>query len=222
MTFLLARHDPAHPTLQDLSYLNRDESKIILLDTEKTHASAQPGNAIILPKWKGEPTDKDLVGLIPFLEYVAAMGLDDTRKVLASFEGKHIPTEFAARDAQMRERMQAQLDEERRRRPRRSGLGKLLGNMGGGARSAGAEGGKETPLDAPLDLAAGFEQGKLLHDQIRERGQRQYELLEKEIRENEAKWLKEIEADQERQKEEAMHSMKAGLTGWFGGGKKDK
>lgn len=221
---LIAGQTLANLISQDLSFLNRDLSKIILLDTEQTHASAQPGNAIILPKWKGEATDKDLVGLIPFLEYVAAMGLDDTRKVLESFQGKHIPTEFSAREAQARERFQAQLDEERRKRPRRSGIGMLLGSMGMRSANAGGEGAsaKEMALDAPIDLAAGFEQGKMLHDQIRERGQKQYEQMEKEIRENEGKWLKEIEADQERQKEEAMNSMKAGLTGWFGGEKKDK
>ena len=53
---------------QDLSYLNRDLSKVIILDTHPEHVSAQPENAIILPKWTGQPGDKGLVAMIPFLE----------------------------------------------------------------------------------------------------------------------------------------------------------
>lgn len=56
------------PYIKDLSYLNRDLSKVILLDSHPEHASAQPENAIILPKWTGDPKDKGLVAIIPFLE----------------------------------------------------------------------------------------------------------------------------------------------------------
>lgn len=54
--------------VKDLSYLNRDLSKVVLLDTDPEHASTDPDNAIILPKWKGDPQDKGLVAIIPFLE----------------------------------------------------------------------------------------------------------------------------------------------------------
>ena len=54
--------------LQDLTYLNRDLSKVILIDTDPEHVSLQPENSIILPKWKGDAHDKGLVALIPFLE----------------------------------------------------------------------------------------------------------------------------------------------------------
>ena len=51
-----------------MSYLNRDLSKVIIIETDPDHVSLQPENSIILPKWKGDPNDKGLVGLIPFLE----------------------------------------------------------------------------------------------------------------------------------------------------------
>ena len=54
--------------LQDLSYLNRDLSKVVVLETEPDYVSLHPENAIILPKWDGSPKDRGLVGLIPFLE----------------------------------------------------------------------------------------------------------------------------------------------------------
>ena len=53
---------------QDLSYLNRDLSKVILLDTDPDHCTTHPDNSIVIPKWKGTPGDRGLVAMIPFLE----------------------------------------------------------------------------------------------------------------------------------------------------------
>lgn len=53
---------------KDLSYLNRDLSKVIILDTHPDHVSLQPENAIIVPKWEGDSRDKGLIAMIPFLE----------------------------------------------------------------------------------------------------------------------------------------------------------
>ena len=53
---------------QDLSYLNRDLSKVILLDTNPEHAALQPDNAIIMKPWEGKGGEEGLVELIPFLE----------------------------------------------------------------------------------------------------------------------------------------------------------
>jgi import inner membrane translocase subunit TIM50 len=54
--------------VKDLSYLNRDLSKVIVLDTDAEHIGTHLENAIIIPKWKGDPSDKGLVAMIPFLE----------------------------------------------------------------------------------------------------------------------------------------------------------
>ena len=62
--------------VKDLSYLNRDLSKVVALDTIADRYELQPDNAIIASKWKpgtpgsGDHADGDagLVGLIPFLE----------------------------------------------------------------------------------------------------------------------------------------------------------
>lgn len=188
-----------------------------MIDTVPGHVKLQPENAIILPKWTGDPNDKDLVSLIPFLEYIAAMGFDDTRTVLKSFEGKHIPTEFAAREAQARERFHTQIAADRAKKPRRSGVG-LLGNALGIKPMPGAI---DPMTGEAISFSEGFDQGKMLQDQVRERGQKQYEILEREIRENGAKWLEEMKADEKKMNEEAMNGMKAGVTSWFGFGKKD-
>lgn len=198
--------------VKDLSFLNRDLSKVILLDTVKSHAKNQPENAIILPKWKGDPKDKELVSFIPFLEFIHTMAYSDVRKAIASFDGTHIPTEFAKREAVARKKFHEQLAEDQKKRPKRSGLGALqsaLGIKGGGMMVM--QDGEQTPAEA-------FAQGKMLQDQARERGLRNYEALEKEIRENGEKWLKEEAANEEKAREEGMKAMKSGFTGWFGGG----
>ncbi|RKF62885.1 Mitochondrial import inner membrane translocase subunit TIM50 [Golovinomyces cichoracearum] len=194
--------------LKDISYLNRDLAKVIVIDTEKTHVSRQPENAIILEPWRGDPNDKELVSLIPFLEYIHTMAYPDVRKAIKSFEGKHIPTEFARREAIARKKFLEQLEEEKKRKPRRSGLGLLGDALGIKHQSMMMDPNEQTPSEA-------FAQGKMLQDQARERGQRNYELLEKEIRENGEEWLKQESALEEKSKEESLEAMKTSLTGWF-------
>ncbi|EEH36320.1 import inner membrane translocase subunit tim-50 [Paracoccidioides lutzii Pb01] len=194
--------------VKDLSYLNRDLSKVILVDTHAPHAKRQPENAIILDKWKGNPRDKELVALIPFLEYVAGMGIEDVRPVLKSFEGTKLPIEFARREKLMREKFEKQLAEERAKKPKYSvsSVTSLFGIK------------PTSPTIDGVDPVAGLEQGKMLWDQIRERGQKQYELIDKEIRENGEKWLAEMAAEEEKAREEQMKGMRNSFTGFFGFG----
>lgn len=172
---------------------------------------AQPENAIVLPPWTGDAKDTELVSLIPFLEYVHTMQYKDVRKVLRSFEGKHIPTEFARREAIARAEFQKQLEQERRKGSRASGMG-LLGNMLGLKPSKMS---MMVPADGEQSQLEAFAQGKMLQDIARERGQRNYEMLEREIRENGEKWLKDEQAAQEKAQAEAMSSMKSSFVGWF-------
>ncbi|KAI0821210.1 HAD-like domain-containing protein [Irpex lacteus] len=90
--------------VKDLTYLNRDLSKVILLDTHPEHASAQPENAIILPKWDGKPGDKGLVSMIPFLESIAIYKSQDVRPILQAYQGKDIPIEYAKKEAEAKQR----------------------------------------------------------------------------------------------------------------------
>ncbi|KAI0343556.1 HAD-like protein [Trametopsis cervina] len=90
--------------VKDLSYLNRDLSKVILLDTHPEHVSAQPENAIVLPKWSGQPGDKGLVAMIPFLESIAIYKSPDVRPILQAYQGKDIPLEYAKKEAEAKQR----------------------------------------------------------------------------------------------------------------------
>ncbi|EKV07779.1 Mitochondrial import inner membrane translocase subunit tim50 [Penicillium digitatum] len=197
--------------IKDLQYLNRDLSKVILIDTKEEHARYQPENAIVLDKWTGDPKDKTLVALIPFLEYLAGMGVEDVRTVLKSFDGTPIPVEFAKREKAMRERFEKELAEEQKKKPSRG-----LGNF------AAALGLKSSTLNGEQSPSEGLAQGKMLWDQIRERGQKNYEMIESEIRANGEKWLAEMAAEEEKARQEQMQSMKGSFTGIFGAGSKDQ
>ncbi|KAE9574926.1 Mitochondrial import inner membrane translocase subunit TIM50 [Colletotrichum fructicola] len=195
--------------VKDLSYLNRDLSKVIIIDTNEKHVQHQPENAIVLPKWKGDSSDKELVGLIPFLEYIHTMQYGDVRKVLKSFDGKHIPTEFARREAIARAEFQKQVEAKKKKAPSgMSLLGGMLGLKPSNMSLMVSPDGEQNPHEA-------LAQGKMLQDIARERGQRNYELLEKEIRENGEKWLKEEAAMQEKMQQEAMQNMMGSFGGWF-------
>lgn len=193
--------------VKDLSYLNRDLSKVIIIDTNPKHVRAQPENAIILPKWTGDPKDKELVSLVPFLEFIHAMQYSDVRKVLKSFEGTHIPTEFARREAIAR----AEHNKRIQAKARQSGMSWLSSHLGLKPSSMSlmvAPEGEEDPQEA-------FAKGKMLHDIARERGIRNYLMLEEEIRKNGEKWLKEEQEAMERAQKEAMKNMKSSFFGWF-------
>lgn len=150
------------------------------------------------------------MALIPFLEYIHTMQYADVRKVLKSFEGKHIPTEFARREAIARREFNKQLAEKSKNK-KPSGMG-ALGNLLGLKPSKMS---MTMPVDGEQDPLEAFSQGKMIQDIARERGQRNYLALEKEIRENGEKWLKEEQLAMEKAQQEAMNSMMGSFSGIF-------
>lgn len=54
--------------VKDLSHLNRDLSKVIIMDSSPEAFGLQPENGVALKPWHGEANDKDLLSYIPFLE----------------------------------------------------------------------------------------------------------------------------------------------------------
>lgn len=208
---LLASHSAVAPLLtvqQDLSYLNRDLSKVIVIDTNARHVREQPENAIILPKWTGDPKDKELVSLVPLLEFIHTMQYSDVRKVIKSFDGTHIPTEFARREALARAEHNKRVKAQSSRGGGMSWLSSHLGLKPSNMSLMVAPEGEENPQEA-------FAKGKMLQDIARERGIRNYMMLEEEIRKNGEKWLKEEQEAMEKAQKEAMKSMKTSFFGWF-------
>ncbi|KAJ7180504.1 HAD-like domain-containing protein [Mycena filopes] len=86
--------------VKDLSYLNRPLNAVISLDTNAEHVSTHPENAIVIPPWKGDPNDKGLIAMIPFLESIGIYKPQDVRPILAAYQGKDIPLEYAKKEAE--------------------------------------------------------------------------------------------------------------------------
>ena len=113
--------DGAH--IKDLSKLNRDISKVVIVDVSDDSIKLQPENAIKLPPWEGQ-ADDELIKLIPFFEYLATQQIKDVRPVLASFHDKaHIPEEFEQRV----EKLRAEFEKDQEKKASTNFLNKLLG-----------------------------------------------------------------------------------------------
>jgi mitochondrial import inner membrane translocase subunit TIM50 len=97
--FREATRASADGVVKDLSYLNRDLSKVVVLETDPSVVSTHPGNSVIVPKWTGERSDRGLVALIPFLESIGIYNPADVRPILEAYRGKDIPIEYAKTEA---------------------------------------------------------------------------------------------------------------------------
>jgi len=139
--------------VKDLSYLGRDLKKVIMLDTDPKHFKLQPENAIHMPKWTGDRQDRDLVGMIPFLEAVAFYNIQDVRPLLTNYQGKHIPSAWAEFEAQQKKKLVDEWEAEQKK-----GKGKLGGGFGsmfgvGGSQARQEVGPPKTPLERFRDMA---------------------------------------------------------------------
>ncbi|KAL6941614.1 hypothetical protein ACO0RG_002749 [Hanseniaspora osmophila] len=91
--------------VKDLSKLNRDVGKVIVLDCNAKEVKLQPDNLIPLKPWTGEQDNGALLDLIPFLEYIVTQNVSDVRPVLNSFKDKaKLPEEFNKRVESLREK----------------------------------------------------------------------------------------------------------------------
>jgi import inner membrane translocase subunit TIM50 len=88
--------------LKDLSKLNRDLARTIIIDDDPNCFRLQPDNGIRVPPFTGDVNDRYLLDLIPFLEYIVKEDIPDVRPVIASYRGLDIPLEFSKRQQQLR------------------------------------------------------------------------------------------------------------------------
>ena len=58
----------SHFLCQDLSNLNRDIHRVVIIDDEPEAFQLQRENGIQIKKFEGDTRDRELVQLIPFLE----------------------------------------------------------------------------------------------------------------------------------------------------------
>ncbi|WFC98803.1 mitochondrial inner membrane protein required for protein import [Malassezia yamatoensis] len=182
--------------IKDLTYLNRDPRRVIMIDTNPEHVSMQPENAILLPPWHGEKGDRDLVGLIPFLDAIGIYGVDDVRRTLKAYEGKHIPSEHAKNEQLLKQRHE---EEWHAKKQRLGGLSSMFGSISSGQAMTN----EPPPMLVELERAR-YNQG-YLEDQ-------------KFWQENGEKLRKQMQEEQEKQLREMKLNAWEGVTRMFGGG----
>ena len=175
--------------VKDLAYLNRDLARVVMLEANPDAWAANPDNTVKLPPWAGDRADKGLIDLIPFLEYLAAMGVADVRPVIRDYDGTLVPAEFARREALLREQLRSE------------------------AAAAGAHRKPAPPswVCAMLGLkpkdAAPADDVKTFMDMARERGQQNYLLQMRHLDEN----REQILAEQRALEQAAAAGMKTSL-----------
>ncbi|GAA96290.1 uncharacterized protein L969DRAFT_84138 [Mixia osmundae IAM 14324] len=98
--------------IKDLNYLGRDLAKVIILDTNKDNFPLHPNNGAALKPWHGERDDKELIAWIPFLEAVGINMPRDVRPIFEAYEGQHIPTLYAQKEAAMKKQVVEQWEKE--------------------------------------------------------------------------------------------------------------
>ncbi|XP_012256781.1 mitochondrial import inner membrane translocase subunit TIM50-C-like [Athalia rosae] len=96
--------------VKDLAALNRDLSKVIVVDWNKDSVKFHPENTLKLPRWKGNDDDTTLYDLAAFLKMIAATNVEDVRDVLTYYQQFENPLE-AFRENQRKLLLQMEEDE---------------------------------------------------------------------------------------------------------------
>ncbi len=61
--------------IKDLSYLNRDLKDVLYVDFDDSKAEFHKDNVLILPLWEGDPSDRELYDIMPFLESILVVSV---------------------------------------------------------------------------------------------------------------------------------------------------
>ncbi|XP_029026177.1 mitochondrial import inner membrane translocase subunit TIM50 isoform X1 [Betta splendens] len=98
--------------IKDVSCLNRDSSKVIVVDCKREAFSLQPFNGMALKKWDGNSDDRTLYDLANFLKTIALSRVEDVRTVLENYALEDDPIEaFKRRQAQLAQEEEQRLAE---------------------------------------------------------------------------------------------------------------
>ncbi|XDV32453.1 hypothetical protein PO909_003257 [Leuciscus waleckii] len=116
--------------VKDVSCLNRDTSKVIVVDCKREAFSLQPFNGLALCKWDGNSEDRTLYDLAAFLKTIAISGVEDVRSVLENYAHEEDPIEaFKRRQAQLAQEEEQRLSELAQQKKQGISLGTIAGRF---------------------------------------------------------------------------------------------
>lgn len=79
--------------VKNLERINRDLSRVIMIDWNVDSVKLQRENALVIPQWTGQDGDNQLIQLAEFLNVVAASEVIDVREVLSYYKQFSNPLE---------------------------------------------------------------------------------------------------------------------------------
>ncbi|XP_071886035.1 mitochondrial import inner membrane translocase subunit TIM50 isoform X3 [Anas platyrhynchos] len=98
--------------VKDISCLNRDPAKVVVVDCRREAFCLQPYNGLALRRWDGSSDDRSLYDLAAFLKTIALSGVEDVRAVLENYALEDDPlAAFKRRRSQLEEEEQQRLAE---------------------------------------------------------------------------------------------------------------
>eukprot|EP00056_Hartaetosiga_gracilis_P020281 m.18521 g.18521 ORF g.18521 m.18521 type:complete len:325 (+) comp8325_c0_seq1:45-1019(+) len=98
--------------VKDLSLLNRDLSKVVLVDNKRESFAKHPHNGVCVKSFEGDTSDQSLEGLSIFLTHLMNAQPEDVREIISTFENVEDVGEEVSRrqqallDAQLRGQVQ--------------------------------------------------------------------------------------------------------------------
>ncbi|XP_045387984.1 mitochondrial import inner membrane translocase subunit TIM50 [Lemur catta] len=98
--------------VKDISCLNRDPARVVVVDCKKEAFSLQPYNGVALRPWDGNSDDRVLLDLSAFLKTIALNGVEDVRTVLEHYALEDDPlAAFKQRQSRLEQEEQQRLAE---------------------------------------------------------------------------------------------------------------
>lgn len=100
--------------VKNLDNLNRDLSKVIVIDWDPNSTKLHPENTFNIARWTGNDDDTALFDLVAFLKTVATAEIDDVREVLQYYKQFEDPlVQFRENQRKLLEQMQEKEREEK-------------------------------------------------------------------------------------------------------------
>jgi import inner membrane translocase subunit TIM50 len=81
--------------VKDLDRLNRDLSRVLIIDHNKEAFGLHPDNAVLVKKWNDSSSeDAELLQLLPLLETVVKDDVRDVREIIRAFGNENTAIKF--------------------------------------------------------------------------------------------------------------------------------
>ncbi|KAM8954085.1 mitochondrial import inner membrane translocase subunit TIM50 isoform 3-T3 [Pelodytes ibericus] len=98
--------------IKDISCLNREPSRVVIVDCKREAFKLQPYNGLAMKRWDGNSEDRALYDLTAFLKTIAVSGVDDVRTVLENYSLEEDPLEaFKRRQTQLEQEEQQRISD---------------------------------------------------------------------------------------------------------------